>query len=43
MINGHTASTIFGGIRHFLGSLPSGTAIITVTAQDEQEGVNTSK
>jgi hypothetical protein len=43
MINGQTASTIFGanGFRQFLGPLPSGTTIITVTAQDEQGGVNT--
>jgi hypothetical protein len=43
MINGQTASTIFGAnaFRHFMGPFPSGTTIITVTAQDEQGGVNT--
>jgi len=43
MINGQTASGIFGAsqFRQFLGPLPSGTTIITVTAQDEQGGVNT--
>jgi hypothetical protein len=43
MINGQTASTIFGAnrFRQFLGPLPSGTTIITVTAQDEKGSVNT--
>ena len=43
MINGETASTIFGGnqFRHFLGPLPPGTTIVTVTSQDERGGVNT--
>ena len=43
MINGETASTIFGEneFRHFLGPLPSGTNVITVTSQDERGGVNT--
>ena len=43
MINGQTASTIFGAnaFRHFMGPFPSGTTIITVTAQDERGGVNT--
>lgn len=43
MINERTATTIFNGnsFRHFLGPLPSGTSIITVTSQDEQGGVNT--
>lgn len=42
MINGQTASTIEGNsFRHFVGPLPSGTTIITVTSQDEQGGVNT--
>jgi hypothetical protein len=42
MINGQTA-VIFDGstFRHFLGPLPSGTTIVTVTAQDEHGGVNT--
>lgn len=43
MINGQTASTIFGAnvFRHFMGPFPSGTTIITVTAQDNRGGVNT--
>lgn len=43
MINGQTASTIFGAnrFRQFLGPFPSGTTVITVTVQDEQGGVNT--
>jgi hypothetical protein len=43
MINGQTASTIFGAnaFHHFMGPFRSGTTIITVTAQDEQGGVNT--
>jgi len=43
MINGQTASTIFGanGFRQFMGPFPRGTKIITVTAQDERGGVNT--
>jgi hypothetical protein len=43
MINGQTASTLFDGnaFRHFLGPLPSGTSIISVTSQDQQGGVNT--
>ena len=43
MINGQTATTIFEGnsFRHFLGPLPSGTTIITVTSQDQKGGVNT--
>ncbi len=43
MINGQTASTVFEGnaFRHFLGPLPRGTIIVTVTSQDEQGGVNT--
>jgi hypothetical protein len=43
MINGETAPTIFGEneFRHFLGPLPFGTTVITVTSQDERGGVNT--
>jgi hypothetical protein len=43
MINGETAPTLFAGntFRHFLGPLPFGTAIITITSQDERGGVNT--
>jgi hypothetical protein len=37
------APTIFGEneFRHFLGPLPFGTTVITVTSQDERGGVNT--
>ena len=43
MINGQTAATIFdgNGFRHFLGPLPAGVSIISVTSQDQQGGVNT--
>ena len=43
MINGQPAATIFTGneFRHFVGPLPAGTSIVTVTSQDYQGGVNT--
>lgn len=43
MINGQPVATIFAGntFRHFLGPLPTGTAIVSITCQDEQGGVNT--
>lgn len=43
MINGQPATTVFDGneFRHFLGPLPTGTSVVSVTAQDEQGGVNT--
>ena len=43
MINGQTASTMLDGnsFHHFLGPLPSGTTIISITSQDEAGGVNT--
>ena len=43
MINGENAPIIFGEneFRHFLGPLPFGTTVITVTSQDERGGVNT--
>jgi hypothetical protein len=42
MINGQMASTIFDGnsFRHFIGPLPGGISIISVTSQDQQGGVN---
>ena len=45
MINGQTAATIFdaNSFRYFLGPLPSGTAIATVTVQDHGGGVNTQR
>lgn len=45
MINGETASTLFEGtsFKHFIGPLPSGTSIISVTSQDSQGGVNTQR
>ena len=45
MINGQSAATIFdhNSFRHFVGPLPSGTTIITVTSQDERGGVNTQR
>lgn len=45
MINGQRASTIFDGnaFRHFLGPLPSGNNVVTVTSQDEHGGVNTKR
>jgi len=43
MINGQPAATIFSGneFRHFLGPLPSGTTIVSITSQNEQGGVVT--
>jgi hypothetical protein len=43
MINGQPAATIFAGneFRHFVGPLPAGTSIVTVTSQNYQGGVNT--
>jgi hypothetical protein len=43
MINGRTAATMFdnGCFRHFVGPLPAGPTIVTVTAQDDQGGVST--
>lgn len=43
MINGEPATTIFDGnqFKHFVGPLPSGTHILTVTSQDEYGGVST--
>ena len=43
MINGQAVASIFpeNTFRHFLGPLPRGTSIVTITCQDEQGGVNT--
>jgi hypothetical protein len=43
MINGQQAATIFNenGFRHFLGPLPTGTTIVSITCQDDEGGVNT--
>jgi hypothetical protein len=43
MINGQYVPTLFeeNSFRHFVGPLPSGTSIITITAQDSKGGVNT--
>lgn len=43
MINGQPASTLFDGnqFRHFVGPLPSGISIVTMTSQNDQGGVNT--
>ena len=43
MINGQPVASIFpeNTFRHFLGPLPRGTSIVSITCQDEQGGVNT--
>lgn len=43
MINGQPAATIFAGneFRHFVGPLPAGTSIVSITSQNDQGGVNT--
>jgi hypothetical protein len=43
MINGQSSPTLFDGnsFRHFIGPLPTGTSIVTITAQDSEGGVNT--
>jgi uncharacterized protein YdiU (UPF0061 family) len=43
MINGQPAATLFDGnqFRHFVGPLPAGTSIVTMTSQNDQGGVNT--
>lgn len=43
MINGQPAATIFDGnqFRHFVGPLPAGTSIVSITSQNDQGGVNT--
>ncbi len=43
MINGQPATAIFDGnqFRHFLGPLPKGTTVISITCQNEHGGVTT--
>lgn len=43
MINGQPVASIFpeNTFRHFLGPLPRGTSVVSITCQDEQGGVNT--
>ena len=43
MINGQPAAAIFAGnqFRHFLGPLPQGTTVISITSQNEHGGVTT--
>lgn len=43
MINGQPVASIFpeNTFRHFLGPLPRGTSIVSITCQDERGGVNT--
>jgi hypothetical protein len=43
MINGQPAATFFDGssFRHFVGPLPDGTTIVTITIQNGQGGVTT--
>jgi hypothetical protein len=43
MINGQPAATFFEGtsFRHFVGPLPTGTTIVTITIQNELGGVTT--
>jgi hypothetical protein len=45
MVNGERAAVIFAGsrIRHFVGPLPDGVTVITITAQNDEGGVNTKK
>lgn len=45
MVNGERAAVIFPGsrIRHFVGPLPDGVTIITITAQNDEGGVNTKR
>jgi hypothetical protein len=45
MINGEPVATIFpeNSFRHFIGPLPKGTTIVSITCQDERGGVNTQR
>jgi hypothetical protein len=45
MVNGERAAVIFPGsrIRHFVGPLPDGIDVITITAQNDEGGVNTKR
>lgn len=43
MVNGEKAAVIFDSsrIKQFVGPLPDGITVITITAQNEKGGVNT--
>jgi hypothetical protein len=45
MVNGERAAVIFAGsrIRHFVGPLPDGITVITITAQNDEGGVITKR
>jgi hypothetical protein len=43
MVNGEKAAVIFAGsrIRHFVGPLPDGVTVVSITAQNDEGGVIT--
>jgi hypothetical protein len=43
MINGEKAAVVFegSGLKHFVGPLPDGVTMITITVQNDSGGVNT--
>jgi hypothetical protein len=45
MVNGEKAAVIFAGsrIRHFVGPLPDGITVVTITAQNDEGGVVTKR
>jgi hypothetical protein len=45
MVNGEKAAVIFAGsrIRHFVGPLPDGITVVTITAQNDEGGVITKR
>jgi hypothetical protein len=45
MVNGEKAAVIFAGarIRHFVGPLPDGVTVVTITAQNDEGGVITKR
>ena len=45
MVNGERAAVIFAGsrIRHFVGPLPDGITVVTITAQNDEGGVITKR
>ena len=45
MVNGEKAAVIFAGsrIRHFVGPLPDGITMVTITAQNDEGGVITKR
>jgi len=45
MVNGERAAVIFAGsrIRHFVGPLPDGVTVLTITAQNDEGGVITKR